>query len=93
MSNVAFQSAIKTFLTAMPVACRQAARVGTKMLSMAVYVDQLRVTDNDTDYDDAEADAESQVTRMTRTLIIISKFPPTALSLHSRSRSLAQHFV
>ena len=41
--------------------CRQAARVATKMLSMAVQVEQLRITDNQTDYDDAEADTGSQV--------------------------------
>lgn len=31
------------------------------MLAMAVQVEQLRVTDNQTDYDDAEADTASQV--------------------------------
>lgn len=41
--------------------CRQAARVATKMLSMAVQMEQLRITDNVTDYDDTEAETGSQV--------------------------------
>ena len=35
--------------------------MATKMLSMAVLVEQLHITDSQTDYVDAEADTGSQV--------------------------------
>ena len=48
-------------LTVLSATCRQASRVATKMLSMTVQVEQLRITDNDAGLDDAIADAGSQV--------------------------------
>ena len=44
-----------------PGCCRQAARVGTKMLSMAVQADKLCISANEAGFDDGEAMTDSQV--------------------------------
>ena len=42
--------------------CRQASRVGTKMLSMTVQVDKLLINTQDAEASDGEAARDSQVT-------------------------------
>lgn len=69
-----FNASFTTKCSILPGCCRQAARVGTKMLSMAVQTEKLCICANEAGFDDGEAVTDSQV-HFTHHITYASRLP------------------